>query len=92
MLFKKTRNIDRFWSKICENEGETFFTPKHKKPYTYTVKNDYIIINNDSRRKITKTHLEKAMLIANPIPSKLADEGIWGPSYVCGIITDSRIV
>ena len=33
--------------------------------------------------------LEGALLIDNPIPSKI---GGWAPSYICGIITDYRII
>ena len=87
----KSNKIDRVWGNICKSEGETFFTISRKTPYTYVVKDNYILVNNDIRRKITKAALEKALTLINPTPSKIQKEKIWGPSYVCGIITDIRI-
>ena len=85
----KSNNIDTVWANICKHEGETFFTQKRKTPYTYVIKDDYIVINNNVRRgRITKEMLESALLIEHPIPSQI---GGWAPSYICGIITDSRI-
>ena len=89
MCLLKANKINKVWANIRKHEGETFFTQKRKKPYTYVVKDDYIVINHNVRRgKITKEMLEKALLIENPIPSKI---GGWAPSYICGIITDCRI-
>ena len=91
MSSSKSNNIDTVWANICECEGETFFTTSRKTPYTYVVKDNYMLVNNDIRRKITKAAIEKALTLINPTPSKIQKENIWGPSYVCGIITDSRI-
>ena len=89
MSLWKSNNIDKVWANICKNEGEIFFTSKRKKPYTYVIKDDYIVINNNAKRgRITKEMLASALLIDNPVPSKI---GGWAPSYICGIITDSRI-
>ena len=84
------KNISTIWSNILKNENQTFKTITGK-PYTYVVKNDVILINNDKKRKITKAKIEQALLIENPSPLKISLEGIWGPSYVYGIITDNRI-
>ena len=90
MSFLKATNFDRVWANICKYEGEIFFTQKRKTPYTYTIKDDYIVINNNTRRgRITKEMLKSALLIEDPIPSKI---GGWAPSYICGIITDYRII
>ena len=91
MSLWKSNNIDNVWANICKHEGEIFLTPTRKKPYTYVVKDNYILVNNDIRRKITKAAIEKALTLINPTPAKIQKENIWGPSYVCGIITDSRI-
>ena len=89
MSILKVRKFDKVWANICKHEGETFFTQKSKIPYTYVIKDDYIVIDNNVRRgRITKEMLENALLIENPIPSKI---GGWAPSYICGIIADSRI-
>ena len=85
-----TNNIDRVWKNICKYEGETFHTIRNIE-YKYVVKEDYILINNDPRRKIKKSAIEKAIRIENPTPSKINKENIWGPSYVYGMITDRRI-
>ena len=84
------KNIDTVWANIITHQNENFFTIKGKS-YTYTVKDNYLLVNNDKRRRITKCALAKAILINNPTPSKIEAEGIWGPSYVYGIITDNRI-
>ena len=86
----KSNNIDTIWTNICKHEGDVFYTATNIE-YIYTVKDHYILINNDSRRKITKTNLAKALEIQNPTCSKIKNAGIWAPSYICGIITDSRI-
>ena len=82
-------NINSVWNNICKYEGETFYTVRKIK-YYYTIKEDYIVINNNpSLGRITKESLEKALKIKDPIPSKI---GGWASSYVYGIITDSRII
>lgn len=84
------KNINIIWANILRNENEIFRTVTGKS-YTYIVKNDFILINNDRRRRITREEIARALLIKNPSPSKIKSEGIWGPSYVYGIITDNRI-
>ena len=91
MDFFKTNKIEKVWKNICEHEGETFYTMR-KKPYNYAIFDDYVLVNNDKRRRITKVALEKALSIVNPTPSKIEKEGLWAPSYIYGIITDNRIV
>lgn len=91
MNFEKTSNISKVWANICNHEGEIFYTVR-KVPYKYVVKGDYIWVNGDSRRRITKESIEKALEIENPTCSKIGNEGIWGPSYIFGIITDNRII
>ena len=83
--------MNSIWLNVLKNENEVFKTAREI-PYTYTVKNDAILINNDKRRKITRNAIERALKISAPTPSKIEKEGIWGHSYVYGIITDSRIV
>ena len=54
MSLWKSNNIDKVWANICKHEGDVFHTVTNK-GYTYVVKDNYILINNDSRRKITRT-------------------------------------
>ncbi len=85
----RVNNIEKVWANICRHQGETFYTVKRKIPYTYTIKDDYIVINNNIKRgRITKERLETALAIENPNPTKISG---WAPSYICGIITDKRI-
>ena len=84
-------NFEAIWNNICRCQGETFYTVRNKK-YDYIVKDNYILVKNDTHKKITKADFEKALTINNPTWSKIESEGIWGPSYVLGIITDRRIV
>ena len=83
-------NIETIWNNIKSNEGEAFRTSRGVE-YTYVVVEDYILINNDKKRRITKDSIKTAITINNPSSSKIQKQGIWGPSYVWGIITDKRI-
>ena len=91
MSIWKTKSIDKVWANICKHEGETFYTVTNIE-YNYVIMDDCLFINNDSRRRITKSNLEKALEIENPTCAKIRNEGIWAPSYIYGIISDSRIV
>ena len=82
-------NIETVWNNIKQHEGERFYTIGKRIAYNYVVNEDYIIINNDPRRKIPKGYFEKALCITNPTPSKI---NLRGQSYICGIITDRRIM
>ena len=84
-------DFETIWRNILYHEGEIFKTIRSKE-YRYTVYPDHLLINDDKRRRITKAMLRSAILISNPTPSKIQQEGIWGPSYVYGIITDPRII
>lgn len=88
MSFWKTKNIDKVWANIRKHEGETFYTVTNIE-YHYVFKDNYILVNNDPRRRITKASFEKALEIENPTPSKI---NLRGQSYIYGIITDSRII
>ena len=87
MSFFNVKTMDKVWAKICKYEGETFYTITNIE-YNYVVKNTYILINNDPRRRVTKSALKKALEIKNPTPTKI---NMRCQSYIYGIITDSRI-
>ena len=84
-------NFELMWNNIRMCESEVFNTVRGI-AYTYVVYNDYILINDDKKRRINKDSIRRAILIENPTPSKINRENIWGPSYVYGIITDRRIL
>ena len=83
-------HIETVWENIRLFEGHVFKTKKGIE-YKYVLYGDYILINNDKKRRVTKDSLKTAITIDNPSPSKFQQENIWGPSYVYGIITDKRI-
>lgn len=83
-------NFEKIWKNIQFCEGETFTTIRGVE-YKYVLYNDYLLINNDPKRRIPKQSLQNALEITNPTCAKIGKEGIWGPSYVYGIITDKRI-
>lgn len=84
-------NFESIWNNIQRCEGEVFKTVRGIE-YKYTIYSDCILINDDKKRRIKKDSLKTAFLIENPTPSKIKSKGIWGPSYVYGIITDKRIL
>lgn len=84
-------NIDAIWNNIRHCEGETFKAVRGVE-FQYVVYNDYILINDDKKRKITKDGVKKALSIVNPTPAEIRKAGMWGPSYIYGIIADNRIV
>lgn len=84
-------NFESIWNNIRLHEGEVFKTIRGIE-YKYVVYSDYILINDDKKRRVTKDALRKALSIENPTPSKINSEGIWGPSYIYGLITDKRIM
>ena len=88
MAFGNENKIDRVWKNILKYEGETFYTVTNIE-YTYVAKDNYILVNNDPRRRISKANFEKALRVENPSPSKI---NLRGQSYIYGIITDSRIL
>ena len=88
MHFCKSKNIDCVWESILKYEGEAFYTVTNIE-YKYVLRDNYILINNDSRRRITKAALSKALEIDSPTPSKI---NMRCQSYIWGIITDNRII
>jgi hypothetical protein len=88
MALWNVNKIDRVWNNILKYEGEPFYTVTNIE-YRYVVKDNYILVNDDPRRRISKANFEKALEIVNPTPSKI---NLRGQSYIYGIITDSRIL
>ena len=83
-------NLDVFLSKLNLQNCNKFYIEDRLVIEGYSSKfNNYILINNDPRRRITKASFEKALEIENPTPSKI---NLRGQSYIYGIITDSRII
>jgi hypothetical protein len=83
-------NIDIIWNNIKRHEGEIFRTVTGVE-YVYVVHSDYFLVNNLPSRRITKEMIKKAVALPNPTVRKINLEGLRGPSYIWGIITDRRI-
>ena len=91
MKLWETNKIERVWANLSKHEGETFFTVAKQLPYTYVIKDNYIVVIKEDIiiRRISKESLEKALSIENPNTRKI---GGWSSSYIYGIVTDSRIL
>ena len=53
-------NIEKIWNNICRHEGEPFYTITNKE-YDYVVKDDYILVKSDSRKKLQKLISKKLL-------------------------------
>lgn len=88
MLMKNMSN-NKIWNNIIKCQGELFFTTVEKKPFSYIVKENSIVLQN-TNRIIPRSNVEKALEVQSPTVSDL--NNLQGPSYLLAIITDSRIV
>lgn len=71
-------NNDAIWNNIRHCEGETFKTVRGVE-FQYVVYNDYILINDDKKRKITKDAVKKTLFIVIPLPPKFRKQA-------CGVL------
>ena len=55
-------DIEKVWNNIKSHEGETFRTVRGIE-FTYVVVEDYILINDDKKRRITKDSIKTAITI-----------------------------
>jgi hypothetical protein len=53
-------DFETVWSRIVEHEGETFYTVRDKKPFTYEVSDNYIIVSRAKNTRNTKNNIKKA--------------------------------
>lgn len=56
-------DFDTVWSRIVEHEGETFYTRRDKKPFTYQVFENYIVVSNAATTQNTRNNIKKSMII-----------------------------
>ena len=83
-------NIESVWSRIALHAGEFFYT-KTGVPFTYHVTNRLVVLDN-TKRNIPIGNFETALAVAKPSVVAFQRLNLQGPSYIYGIITDSRIV
>ena len=80
--------VVNIWNTILNHAGETFYT-KTGVPFTYHIRNDYIIIEN-TNRTIPRQQVEEAVTIKS---YKTTDYNKFqGYPYLFGLLHDSRIV
>ena len=84
-------DINTVWNKIKEHEGEEFYRVTGK-PFKYIVYDDFFVVENIKGSRITKSYIEKSMMIDKPTPSKINMYVPRGGTYIYGIITDKRII
>lgn len=82
-------NIERIWKNIRTHEGQVFYT-KTRKPFTYRTTGRLVILQN-TNRNIPIGDFAKALNVTNPSVVKFQQMNLQGPSYLYGIISDSRI-
>ena len=82
------RLIDFVWRNLKLNEGEPFFT-KTGRPFSYQVRNNYIVLLN-TPRTIPKWQVEEALGIQ--AETVTAYGKYQGPAYLYALLHDRRIV
>lgn len=86
------KNIETVWQNILAHEGETFYTVSGL-PFIYVVESENKIRpyrDNNKRWVLTKQVFQKALEYSDYSDANFSKK-IVGPSYVRGILEDSRI-
>ena len=79
---------DLVWENFLLHAGETFCT-KTGKPFTYHLRNNYIVLEN-TNRSIPRKQVEEALMIKSDVVTDY--NRFQGYAYLFGLIHDSRIV
>lgn len=76
------------WLRLKRFAGETFYT-KTGVPFTYHIRNDYIILEN-TNRTIPRKQVDEALTIQS---NKVTDyQKFQGYPYLFGLLHDPRII
>ena len=84
------KSFEKVWKNIKAHEGKIFYTKKGI-PFTYRTADTTIFIDC-KHCQISKAMIERAVRLLNPTIARFLEESVTGPSYVYGLITDSRIM
>lgn len=76
------------WNNIMLHVGETFYT-KTGRPFTYHIRNDYIVLEN-TNRTIPRKQVEEAFTIESDVVTDY--NKYQGYAYLFGLLHDPRIV
>lgn len=80
--------MSNIWDVVCSLSGETFFTKRDRKPFTYHIRNEYLILEN-TNRTIPRTQIEEAVEINSDVTT--AYSKFQGYSYLFAILHDERV-
>ena len=82
------KTVDLIWRNLKLHEGERFLTKKGC-PFSYRIRNDYIVLLN-TPRTIPKWQVEEALGIQ--ADTVTAYGKYQGPSYLFSLLHDPRII
>ena len=83
-------DFENIWQTIASLQGETFYTVKGK-PFTYKVVGNNLYPTH-IYSSVRKKDFKKAFDLDHiKDPAQLADEHVFGPTYVYAILTDKRV-
>lgn len=80
--------FDTIWTRIKENEGQTFRQIRGRE-FTYSIVGS-AIIPSTTNQNIPKAHIEEAAALL-PLQNTVAVQYLRGPSYIYAVLMDNRI-
>lgn len=83
-----TINIETLWGRLADHEGETF-TQIRGGTFTYTLSRTALRPDRTDWA-IPRPHVEEALALV-PLPSTVAVQHLFGPSYIYAVLMDPRI-
>ena len=78
--------FETVWNKIIDHEGETFYTPSQKKPFTYQMYDGYLIVSNAPTTQNTKANIRRGYDIIDSCTRTEFSHTIIGSSYVRALL------
>lgn len=86
-------DLDRVIAAIKEHQGEEFFTPTKRVPFTYQLEGKLIVISNTKFRIYFAATVKTACRLLNDGASRSTfRNNVHGPSYLRALLQDERIV
>ncbi len=79
--------MNEIWMKIQKHAGEAFYT-KTGVPFSYHIRNDYIVLENTNRSIPRKQVEEAAQIQSNTVTDYASFQGY---AYLWGLLHDVRI-
>ena len=79
-------DFEMIWDKIIAHEGETFYTPSKRIPFTYVVRDDCIFVSNAPLTCNKKNNIRRAYEIIDTCSRTEFSRTIIGASYVRALL------